>query len=49
MFTHGCTCAERNNQQGPCEHDDEARVLGIWVTVELNKAQELLGKVCAMQ
>ncbi|GAA6228947.1 uncharacterized protein LOC109143113 isoform X1 [Lates japonicus] len=36
------TCAETNNQEGPCEHDEEARALtGVWVTVEFNKALEL--------
>lgn len=42
MFTLCRTCAEINQQDAPCSHDDEARALtGVWVSLELNKALEL--------
>ncbi|TWW71368.1 hypothetical protein D4764_17G0008510 [Takifugu flavidus] len=42
LFTLCRTCAETNNEGGPCEHDDEGRALtGVWVTVEFIKALEV--------
>jgi len=39
VFTLCRTCAELNNQQGPCTHGREERALtGVWVTTEFNKA-----------
>ncbi|XP_061764740.1 uncharacterized protein LOC133557872 isoform X1 [Nerophis ophidion] len=49
VFTLCRTCAENNNQQEPCEHDEEGRALtGVWVTLEFNKALQLgyrVGKI----
>ncbi|TWW73994.1 hypothetical protein D4764_15G0013900 [Takifugu flavidus] len=49
LFTLCRTCAETNNEGGPCEHDDEGRALtGVWVTVEFIKALEVgyrVGKI----
>ena len=49
VFTLCRTCAEINNQQGACRHDEEDRALtGVWVTVEFNKALQLgyrVGKI----
>ncbi|KAM4525040.1 uncharacterized protein PAE49_001105 [Odontesthes bonariensis] len=39
VFTLCRTCAEINNQTGPCSHSDEERALtGVWVSVEFSKA-----------
>ncbi|TWW54262.1 hypothetical protein D4764_0293330 [Takifugu flavidus] len=49
LFTLCRTCAETNNEGGPCEHDDEGRALtGFWVTVEFIKALDVgyrVGKI----
>ncbi|TWW74000.1 hypothetical protein D4764_14G0000010 [Takifugu flavidus] len=49
LFTLCRTCAETNNEGGPCEHDDEGRALtGVWVTVEFIKALDVgyrVGKI----
>ncbi|KAF7646307.1 hypothetical protein LDENG_00190100 [Lucifuga dentata] len=46
IFTLCRTCAEINNQEGPCTYDEQARVLtGVWVTVKFNKAFELRYRV----
>ncbi|TWW58469.1 hypothetical protein D4764_07G0011880 [Takifugu flavidus] len=46
LFTLCRTCAETNNEGGPCEHDDEGRALtGVWVTVEFIKALESIRDV----
>ncbi|TKS65331.1 hypothetical protein D9C73_028582 [Collichthys lucidus] len=49
VFTLCRSCAEINNQTGPCRHDERARALtGVWVSVEVNKALEVgyrVGKI----
>nr|DAC81317.1 TPA_asm: PolB [Larimichthys croaker adintovirus] len=49
VFTLCRSCAEINNQRGPCRHDERARALtGVWVSVEVNKALEVgyrVGKI----
>ncbi|XP_024117194.2 uncharacterized protein LOC112138787 [Oryzias melastigma] len=47
IFTLCRSCAETNNQESACDHDDEARALtAVWVTVEFNKALEKGYVVC---
>ncbi|XP_077361782.1 uncharacterized protein LOC144006673 [Festucalex cinctus] len=42
VFTLCRTCAELNNQESSCSHNDDERALtGVWVTPEFNKALEL--------